>query len=226
MVVVRLVPGLLLAILSVAPHPAVAEARSGSDRILGVLSRIQRTVRRTRYRHRTRIDARRGVFIFDCSAMAGWVMQRAVPRARRTVTRRRRPLARDFYRSIARLRPGQRRGPWYRVPTVAAARPGDIIAWVRPRWFRSKNTGHVAFVVGHPRPNTGPVRGQLVRIADSTRLPHEDDSRGPGRSGFGTGTMLLATNGAGRPVGYGWYGSISRYDWIIPTSIVIGRALR
>lgn len=215
--------GLVLALPATAKG---AEAPSGPARILGVLSDIQRTMRRTEYRHRTRVNARRGIFLFDCSAMAGWVMQRAVPRARRTVTRGRRPLARDFYHSIARLRPGQRRGPWYRVPTVAAARPGDIIAWVRPRWFPSKYTGHVAFVVARPRPNTGPVLGQLVRIADSTRLPHENDSRGEGKSGYGTGTLLLATDGAGQPTGYGWYGSISQPDWIIPTRIVIGRALR
>jgi hypothetical protein len=217
--------GLALA-LPAAPSPATLQP--GSARIMKVLSHIERTATRTQYRHRTRINARRGIYIFDCSAMAGWVMRKAVPRARRTITGNqvRRPLARDFYRSIARLRPGQRRGPWYRVPTVREALPGDVVAWVRPRWFPSKNTGHVAFVVERPKPNTGPVRGQLLRIADSTRLPHENDRRGRGRSGFGKGTLLLATDSAGRPTGYGWFGSRSRADWIIPTRIVIGRALR
>ncbi len=106
------------------------------------------------------------------------------------------------------------------------ARPGDIVAWIRPRWFPSKNTGHVAFVVGTPTANRGPVRGQLLQIADSTRLPHEDDTRGDGRSGFGVGTLLLVTDTVGRPLGYGWHGSVSQPDWIIPTQIVIGRALR
>jgi len=215
-------------LLTLPAPPAGGHLSPGSARILEVLARIEETARVTRYIHRTRIDARRGIYLFDCSAMAGWVMQRAVPQARRAVTgnQDRRPLARDFYRSIARLRPGQRRGPWYRVPTVAQARPGDIVAWVRPRWFPSKNTGHVAFVVADPKPNPGPVPGQLVRIADSTRLPHERDTRGEGRSGFGTGTLLLATDPTGQPTGYGWFGSVSRRDWIIPTRIVIGRALR
>jgi hypothetical protein len=101
-----------------------------------------------------------------------------------------------------------------------------VVAWLRPRWLPSRNTGHVAFVVSHPRRNTGPVAGQLLRIADSTRLPHENDSRKKGSSGYGTGTLLLATDAAGRPTGYGWHGSISQPDWIIHTSIVIGRALR
>ncbi len=221
---------LFACLIAGAPSPAGAtDLQRGSRRILGVLDRIQRTARRTEYRHRTRINARRGIFLFDCSAMAGWVLRRATPRARRTVTGRqaRRPLARDFYHVIARRKPGKRRGPWYRVPRMQDARPGDVIAWIRPRWFKSKNTGHVLFVLSRPRRNPGPVRGYLVRIADSTRLPHEDDSRRKkGKGGFGTGTMLFATDAAGRPTGYGWYGSISRPDWIIPTRIVIGRALR
>lgn len=218
----------LMPLFLARPTRAELQGETGSQRILEVMSFIERTSRKTRYRHRTHIDVRRGIYLFDCSAMAGWIMERATPRARRTITGRqaRRPIARDFYRAIARVREGKRRGPWYRVPTVAQALPGDVVAWIRPRWFPSKNSGHVAFVVEKPRPNSGPVRGQLLRIADSTRLPHEDDARGEGRSGFGTGTLLLATDEAGRPTGYGWFGSISQPDWIIPTRIVIGRALR
>lgn len=218
----------ILGLWLACPTPsALAAGEQGPGRILEVLAFIEKTRRQTRYRPETRIDARRGIYIFDCSAMAGWVMARAVPHARRTVTGAlRRPLARDFYHAIARLRPGQRVGPWYRVATVQEARPGDVVAWIRPRWFPSKNSGHVAFVVEEPTQNRGPVRGQLLRIADSTRLPHEDDTRSDGKSGFGQGTLLLATDGAGRPAGYGWHGSISQPDWIIPTRIVIGRALR
>lgn len=226
-------PGIKLLPLAVALSlPAQvalgAEPGRGSKQILKVLDRIQRTARVTRYRHRTLINARRGIFLFDCSAMAGWVLGKATPRARRTLTGRqtRRPLARDFYRSIARRKPGQRRGPWYRVSRMQDARPGDVIAWVRPKWFKSRNTGHVAFILSRPRPNPGPVRGYLVRIADSTRLAHEDDSRRGGKSGYGTGTMLFATDAQGRPTGYGWYGSVSKPDWIIPTRIAVGRALR
>jgi len=233
-----------LAVLVVLPTRGVCFARSartpgerarapatqeqGSARILDVLAFIDKTSRKTRYLHRTRIDPRRGIYHFDCSTMAGWVMKKAAPRARKTVAGRgRRPLARDFYHAIARVRPGRSAGPWYRVPTVQEARPGDVVAWIRPPWFRSKYTGHVAFVVAKPTPNRGPVHGQLLRIADATRLPHENDTRVWGSSsGFGRGTMLLATDSAGRPTGYGWHGSISQPDWIIPTRIVIGRALR
>jgi hypothetical protein len=206
-----------------ATTPARAPAK-----ILATLGRIQKTVRVTRYSHRTRINQRRGIYVFDCSAMAGWVLERSAPRARRTLTGRskRRPVARDFYRSIARLRPGQRRGPWLRLASVKDARPGDILAWIRPRWFPSKHTGHVAFVVSRPKWNTGPVGGWLLRIIDATALPHENDTRRDGRTGFGAGTLLVATDSRGRARGYGWYGSRSQHDWIVPTRIVVGRALR
>ncbi len=214
----------LLVLALEARATSAAESERGPARILDVLSFIERTRRDTRYLHQTRIDARRGIYRFDCSAMAGWVMGRAVPEARRTVSGR--PLARDFYHAIARVRRGERLGPWLRVATAAEARPGDVVAWIRPSWFPSRNSGHVAFVVAAPTENRGPVRGQLLRIADSTRLPHEDDTRTAGKSGYGRGTLLLATDAEGAPLGYGWHGSISQPDWIIPTRIVIGRPLR
>jgi hypothetical protein len=207
---------------------AATTSASATARILATLGTIQKTTRMTRYSHRTRINQRRGIYVFDCSAMAGWVLERSAPRARRTLTGRskRRPVARDFYRSIARLRPGQRRGPWLRLASVKDARPGDILAWIRPRWFPSRHTGHVAFVVSRPKWNTGPVGGWLLRIVDATALPHENDTRREGRTGFGAGTLLVATDSRGRARGYGWYGSRSQHDWIVPTRIVVGRALR
>jgi hypothetical protein len=111
------------------------------------------------------------------------------------------------------------------VADVTQARPGDIIAWRRPPWFPSKSTGHVAFIVETQGPNTGPVPGYLFRIADATRFPHEDDNRSNGTTGFGMGTLLLPTNGQHHATGYGWIGSRSPIDWVVPADVAIGRAL-
>jgi len=206
-----------------------AEARPAApDRIVDLLEKIESGMVETRYQHRTRVRHREGKYFFDCSGMASWILRRTAPAALRAVGKPndRRPLAVHFFSRINRIDPGERRGPWMRVATAAHARPGDLIAWKRPKWFPSKSTGHVAFVVGHPEVNRGPVPGILVRVADSSKFKHEDDSRDPGTTGFGTGVLLLPTDDAARPIGYGWIGSRTRPEWVVPAEIVIGRPLR
>jgi hypothetical protein len=62
-----------------------------------------------------------------------------------------------------------------------------------------------------------------VRIADSTRLLHDDDTR-VGRNGFGFGTILLVADpDTGAPIAYGWMGLKWR---AFETAISLGRALR
>ncbi len=211
-----------------APRSALAQTpvrRTGPQRVLDELARLATAIRATRYSHSTRIDERAGTYEFDCSAMAAYVLRRAAPEALRTVGGGR-PVARDFYRAIARAPATRPAGGWLQVPRVADAMPGDVFAWQRPPWFPSANTGHVGFVMERPRPSQ---HGMLVRITDATRLAHEDDTRDPrrGQSGFGQGTILFAVNPlTGDGVGYGWLGGQTPPDWIIPTRIGIGRVVR
>ena len=193
-----------------------------------ILEGIEENMVETRYEHRTRVRASEGKYFFDCSGMASWVLRRSAPAALKSIGKPggRRPLAVHFYNKIARLKPGQKRGAWMRVETAAHARPGDLIAWKRPKWFPSKSTGHVAFVVGHPKINRGAVRGILVMVADSSKFKHENDSRDEDTTGFGKGVLLLPTDDSAQPTGYGWFGSLTRPDLVIPADIVIGRPLR
>ena len=192
---------------------------------MALIDDIVRTLTDTRYQHQTRVRAGCGRYYFDCSGMAEWILKRAAPGALSSVGSER-PLARDFFRTIARLKPGERRGAWHRPARIEDAGPGDVLAWIRPKWFPSKSTGHVAFVLDKPVKNTGPVRGWLFRIADASKFQHENDTRGENETGFGIGTLLVPTDAAGKALGYGWFGSQTREDWIVPTELVIGRPLR
>lgn len=207
---------------------ARAEEGPGPAKILGVLGSIERSMKATRYQHKTVVRPAQGQYFFDCSGMAQWVLHLGAPQALGVVGRHRsvRPLAVDYYNYIAKIPPATEQGNWYRVPDAASARPGDVIAWVRPSWLRSSSTGHVAFVVSPPRPNTGAMKGQLMRVADASRFHHEDDTRTGRQSGFGTGIMLLTTDSRHQPLGYGWYGSVSTPETVANTKIVIGRPLR
>jgi hypothetical protein len=201
-------------------------ASASSEDVLAALVRIEANLRHSSYTHATRVDERAGSYEFDCSGMAAWVLRRASPLAHNAVVSRSkngRPLARDYYHQIALTRPGPARYGWSRVPRVADANPGDVIAWLRPKEVRSANTGHVAFLVTHPVPVARVPNAYLVRIADASRYQHQDDTRaGSGRTGYGRGTIVvMADPETGAPVAYGWVGL--RSAWILRTSMALGR---
>lgn len=219
----------LTAALCLSALPLVVEAQRGPAntaraRVLSTLDALAANHRVGRYTHDTRVDLRAGRYEWDCSAMAAFVLRRSAPETIRAISNRR-PVAVDFYRAIKRSPAAPNRGPWMRVARVADALPGDVFAWQRPRWFPSRNTGHVGFVVGAPRATP---QGVLLRIADATSVGHDDDPRdGASRTGFGRGTLLVGVDpqsGAGRS--YGWVGARTPDEWMVETEVVIGRPLR
>jgi hypothetical protein len=198
---------------------------SGNARVLGVLEEIRTSLRTTRYDHQTHIDPLAGRYDFDCSTMAAWVLGRATPRARAALPSGR-PLAVDFWRTIRDAPTVRPRNGWLQVRRIADARPGDVLAWPRPRWFRSNNSGHVGFVAEAP---TVTARGVLVRITDATSVGHQDDPRNRegGPTGFGQGTLLIATDPlTGEGTAYGWVGIDTPPEWMIATPVRIGRVVR
>ncbi len=214
--------------------PSLAEAapESGSrnQAILERLKRIFETLSESKYSHETLVDERAGRYEFDCSGLVSWVLRRTAPGAHGVVvgrSRNGRPLARDYYREIAATRPGPRtpRG-WARVTRVDEASAGDVIAWLKPEEVRSTNTGHVAFLLAAPRPTDLIPGGFLLRIADASRYQHDDDDRSQsGRTGFGSGTILVVADAeTGGPSAYGWVGLRSR--WVLEAAIAIGRPRR
>ena len=200
----------------VAGEPAQGSAK----RILATLAAVRASLRETRYQHVTRVNARRGVYLWDCSGMAAWVLQRSAPRALAALGSAR-PVASDFYRTIAHAPLERARHGWQRLPGIAAARPGDVIAWLRPRGWNSSNTGHVAFVLERPFEIPGHPHAWALRIADATSFGHEADSRPEGTGGYGEGTLLVLSDANGNAIAYGWYGTAS--DAVLMTSIVFGR---
>jgi hypothetical protein len=199
--------------------------RSG---VLSEIERVSRNVRSTRYSHSTHIDERAGRYDFDCSAMATFLLAHGAPHARDAVLRENghgRPVARDFHDVISQASVGRSRNGWMRIAHVADLRPGDVIAWRRPPSLASSNTGHVAFVYSTPKRLDREGRRYLVRVVDSTSIPHGDDSRSHEHtSGFGFGNIVLFTEKPGEdPTAYGWYGLPTRIDF--RTHIALGRAV-
>ena len=217
---------LSLDVMVVAPPDQAALPASSSQanvQIVDTLDGIERNLQSSSYSHATSVDEATGRYDFDCSGMVQFVLGKASPNALRGVGPGR-LRAVDFARAISRAPVQGDRMAWRRIPRIADALPGDVIAWEKPRIVKSANTGHVAFIVAVPEEQEGASGRYLVRITDASSFNHQDDTR-YGRPGFGTGTIVVSTDPAsGRGIGYGWHGSDSRFFY--PTSVMVGRVVR
>lgn len=203
---------------TVQPDEAASRA---AGKLLAVIGRTRGAIRTTRYQARTQVRARDGHYAFDCSGMTTWLLRKAAPRALAAIASAR-PVARDYYRAIAKAPVGKARKGWQRVAHVKDARPGDLFAFLRSPLSTSKITGHVGVVVGEPVEVPGWPGAYAVRILDATRLPHQDDTRADdGVGGFGFGTMMFVTDEHGEVQAYGWFGTESA--GLMPTHVVFGR---
>lgn len=195
--------------------------------IVEILRRIEANLVETRYQHRTVVRERAGKYLWDCSGMAAWVLERAAPIARAALPEEK-PLARDFYDRIAESPTDEPRRGWRRLTGPEQIAPGDLFAWRKPDfWAERPNTGHVGFVLSTPQPHPDHPNVWVMRVADATKMLHENDSRPPdGEGGFGTATMAFLFDEAGVAIAYGWYGAAQPPETFVPTTIAFGRVSR
>ena len=212
-----------------ATRPAVPQieavpASKAAAKIMKLRAEISESLTETVYQHRTVVRRDEGIYKWDCSGMTAWMLRRAAPVARKALDKGR-PVARDFYRHIRRQPTRRASDGWKRIKHIEDVRPGDVFAWQRPPNFNSRSTGHVGFAVAAPRPVPEWPGAYTLRILDATSLRHDRDTRPPGGAGgWGEGTILFMTDGAGRGTAYGWFGRRSR--GVIATEIVFGRVSR
>lgn len=198
-------------------------ANKAGRKILKQLASIRSTARKTWYRHKTKVNRRSGTYAWDCSGMTTWILERTAPRARKSLNRDR-PVATTFLKAMQRAPTDKPRRGWQQIADIEDLRPGDIFAWKRPKEWGKGVTGHVGFVVSRPQPLKDVDNAYVVRIVDSTRYPHGDDTRGPDETGFGLGTVLFVTDDSGKPTAYGWHGAESR--GAVTTQVAFGRVSR
>jgi hypothetical protein len=194
---------------------------------MATIATIEHTLSATKYAHWPKINVKQGIYEWDCSIMAAWILARAAPQARRALGAHR-PLARDFYRAIVVKSTSRQKFGWLKVGGPSAIEPGDVFAWIKPPMFKDrKNTGHVGFVVGRPWRHPKYASVWLMRIADATHELHENDTRPQGGDGgFGQGTVAFDFDEHGIAIAYGWYGEAQELATYVPTPIVFGRVLR
>jgi hypothetical protein len=219
-----------------APQPfvVVGEPKSGpvawdagepatraSKKLLELVDSIDATRTDTAYSHGTRVRRKAGVYHFDCSGMINWMLERVALTALETL-KRERPVAASYVRVIQKAPTSRSRGGWQQIANIVDVEPGDVFAWRRPKdWPKGGNSGHVGLVMARPAPVLHLKNAYVVRVVDSTRWQHQDDTRSDDQTGFGMGTILFMTDDAGQPIGYAWFGSES--GGYYETDVVFGR---
>ncbi len=154
---------------------------------------------------------------YDCSGYLNELLAVRAPGAYAAVTRlRARPRAREYLDAMLVPVEG-----WIRVERVRDLRAGDVLAWTHRAHRRS--TGHVMLVVGEPRRDPRFPSAYQLRVEDAAESPHSDDTRPPGVSGVGRGTILLHTDEHGEPVRFAW---TLDGRWQSPAAIAMGRPRR
>ena len=192
-----------------------------SKKILELIESIDATRTDTLYSHSTRVRRKEGVYHFDCSGMINWMLARVAPKALETIERER-PVAASYVRVIQKSPTDRSRGGWQRIANIEKVEPGDVFAWRRPKdWPKGGNSGHVGVVMARPSKVPHLENAYVVRIVDSTRWRHQDDTRDEDQTGFGMGTILFMTDDHGHPIGYAWFGSES--GGYYETDVVFGR---
>jgi hypothetical protein len=196
-------------------------ATRASRRLLELAEEIDATRTDTVYSHATKVRRKDGLYHFDCSGMINWMLERVNERALEAVGRDR-PVASSYVRTIQKAPTTRARDGWQRIADIENVEPGDLFAWRRPdNWPKGGNTGHIGIVIARPAKVPHIEGAYLVRVIDSTRWQHQDDTRADDETGFGMGTILFMTDADRAPIGYAWHGIDS--SGFYRTDVVFGR---
>jgi hypothetical protein len=109
------------------------------------------------------------------------------------------PNSENYYHFFAAL-PSEPVTNWDKVNSVDQLQPGDILVIRYQNHAQVPVGGHVMIVMNKPVHDTDAF---LVRVADSARAGHSQDTRR--HSGIGIGTLLLKADPvSGQPYAYAW----------------------
>lgn len=200
----------------------IAKTPSNAQVLLTEARRQLANMKSSHYQHKTQVDESKGEFNYDCSGFIDYSLKRVLPKAYQAlpISTSKRPLAQDFYYHIHSQGQNPGAGGWMQVKNSSELVPGDIVVWLKPEDSDSNNTGHVMVVFSKPEINPNRPDEVLVKVVDSTKSPHADDSRSDDETGLGTGTIGLIVDHEGKALRYRWKGGVSKKE--VDTQIAFG----
>jgi hypothetical protein len=159
----------------------------------------------TAYQGATEINEETGSLKCDCSGLVCYALRDMFPEAYLSVRGmeaqdRVRPMSITFYETFAAAATGKGNGRWQAVEKLLDIKPGDVLAWRKDVIKEGESSGHTAMVASKPVvEKDGRVR---IRVIDSTRGPHSNDTRTEKNLGVGSGDMYFTADRDGRPSGF------------------------
>lgn len=201
---------------------ATTSIKSPGERYFARLESLLKSLKHTQYQHTTDIDEAGGSVECDCSGLVGFVLRQTCPEAYVALRGdeaqwRKRPLSVTYYESFVAAEQNPN-GWWKRVTKLQDAVPGDVLSWRKKDLKAGSTTGHTCTIASTPKMvGEGMVR---VRLIDSTRSPHENDTRAKGENGMGAGDKTFLVDSEGQCVGY------LRGERRVTSIIAIGRIVQ
>lgn len=193
----------MIAVVLWSSH-AIAQDNASGKKLIMRLEAMLDKMEFTQYQARTEIDEKKNNYQCDCSGLVCYLLRSDFPDAYKQLDGvespwRVRPYSVTFYETFIRAGKAKVEG-WERIHKMMDARPGDVLAWRKKKITKGVSTGHTLVIAGLPElEKDGRVRVR-VRVIDSTRKIHADDSRPEGTNGVGAGTMWFEVDDAGMPV--------------------------
>ena len=199
----------LLAFLIAAEDVGGTEKKDGATKEPGAqfaarIETLLESLKETEYQHLTEIDESKGSVKCDCSGLVGFILRHEFPEAYVSLKGdeaqwRKRPVSVTYHETF--MEAGETgTGPWQQVTKLMDAVPGDVLAWRKKYLKAGSITGHTCMIAGKPEKlGDGKVR---VRLIDSTRSPHKNDTRPDGKTGMGAGYKTFVVDNKGKCVGY------------------------
>lgn len=157
----------------------------------------------THYQHKTHIDKTAGVFDVDCSGFVDHLLKQVAPQQYDQLPiepGHTRPRAETYYQFFVDLAQTPKPG-WKAVSSFSELRRGDLIAWKKETAAQETgDTGHV-MVVGAAPVRLANASYQLT-VYDSTKSPHDNDTRATGADGIGRGDLFFYVNAQDAPIAF------------------------
>ena len=186
------------------------------------------SIRDTKYQHDIDIRESEGIVYADCSSLTRFVLEEAAPKHLAEVREDQGgALSKNFYHYFSGLDEKGTRF-WKRIDNFEDVQPGDLIVWASNGLTERGTTGHIMTAMGRPERHS--KNKYSIRIVDSARSSHADDTREKMESpeGVGMGTMWFGTDDDGKPIQWWWRNPDFKVSPSDPSSILgvaVGRPL-
>ena len=163
------------------------------------IQKIQETLQSTGFLRRGRFESYSGSYLCDCSSLFSSILEIENISLYEEIARGNETLKSSDYFIYAKERN-------FYTDKISELNLGDILCWKKDHIPKTGDSGHMALVISLPKKFEGSL--YKVRVFDSTKVPHSNDSRD--ESGVGEGDLYLQSDENGKIIGVRWSDKVQK----------------